>query len=166
MILLIGLTYGWHPLQSRLQVGSACPGSSQLTADIAQLFFIHERPAAGRHNVVFGLEFESGTFGSGSLFPQWLQPLLQPVAGTAVSLILRVQLVKHVAVDNGVSHFRGHVGIRRTKIDLQHVALTDALDVSSSHHHRNRGSSALRLCLRFGTTPPQTSKNFIEWPDV
>src|SRR5262249_48255815 len=117
---------------------------SELFTQPTQLLFINERPAS-RHNIVFGLEFDDGTFGACGLLTQSLKPLLQPIACTAIGLVLGVQLIENIPINQRIGDLTGLFWILRMKINSQHVALTDSSDVKSAAYCANRCSNALRF---------------------
>ena len=104
--MLICLTHSFDALKTDLQIRGAGASRSELTAHLAQLFLIHEC-AAGRHDIVFGFEFDDGTFGGRGLFTQRLKPLLQPVARASICLVLGVQLIEYIGIDHRIGDFDG-----------------------------------------------------------
>ena len=70
-------------------------------------------PAA--HDIVFGFEFDDGTFGGRGLFTQRLKPLLQPVARASICLVLGVQLIEYICIDHRIGDFDGLLLFRERK---------------------------------------------------
>ena len=136
------LAYGLDAVETGLQISGTGASRSELSTHLAQLFLIHERPAH-RHDIVLGFEFDDGAFGGGGLSTQRLKPLLQPAACAPICLELGIQLVKDVCINHCIRDFGGLLRITRAKINIYHIALTDAADIKSAHQGTDRLANTL-----------------------
>ena len=91
---------------SRAGLGGRRLRHDQLAVDLGELLLVHQ-PAAGVDDVVLGLEIDHGALCAAGLVAQFLDAILQPDAGAARGLVLRLELVDDIGIGDRVGDLRG-----------------------------------------------------------